>query len=278
MQDTLRVRMPTGIPSLDPVLDGGIPPGSVVLLLGDVGAGNTEFVYSSLISLVALKKRGGTDAHIRLPEEITYVTITRMKDDILHDIVLSFKSDFASHLAENVSFADLSDMYFDASIVPPEWYGDGDIISRMQKKHRRESGNLLADLAHTLGSCKPDGLVVVDSLTDVATAYSDDASWHSFIAFLRGLQRVSKRWRTTIYLLLSTGILERAREIEITDCADAVMQFRWEDVGGQRRQRIMFFAKFLGVMPYLEERDLVKFAVTLSAANGFEVRNIRVVV
>ncbi|HIH27133.1 MAG TPA: hypothetical protein HA256_03965, partial [Methanoregulaceae archaeon] len=61
MQDTLRVRMPTGIPSLDPVLDGGIPPGSVVLLLGDVGAGNTEFVYSSLISLVALKKRGGTD-------------------------------------------------------------------------------------------------------------------------------------------------------------------------------------------------------------------------
>ena len=50
-------RMPTGISSLDPVLDGGIPPGSVVLLEGEIGAGSQEFVYTSLIYLSMLKQR-----------------------------------------------------------------------------------------------------------------------------------------------------------------------------------------------------------------------------
>ena len=31
-------------------------------------------------------------------------------------------------------------------------------------------------------------------------------------------------------------------------------------------------------MPYLEDKNLVKFAVRVSAAGGFEVQNIRVVV
>jgi hypothetical protein len=40
----------------------------------------------------------------------------------------------------------------------------------------------------------------------------------------------------------------------------------------------MFFEKFRGVMPHLEERDLVKFAVRISTTSGFEVSNIRVVI
>ncbi|MCX6687337.1 MAG: hypothetical protein NT112_02980, partial [Methanoregula sp.] len=43
-------RIPTGIASLDPILEGGVPTGSVVLLLGDTGAGNYEFVYSSIVN------------------------------------------------------------------------------------------------------------------------------------------------------------------------------------------------------------------------------------
>ena len=41
------LRMPTGIGSFDPVMEGGVPPGSVMLLLGDIGAGSFEFVYTS---------------------------------------------------------------------------------------------------------------------------------------------------------------------------------------------------------------------------------------
>jgi hypothetical protein len=89
---------------------------------------------------------------------------------------------------------------------------------------------------------------------------------------------VSKRWKTTIYLLLTSGILDRSRELEIVDCVDATIHFRWEETGAQRRQRVMYFEKFQGVMPYLEDKNLVKFAVRVSAAGGFEVQNIRVVV
>ena len=50
MQEAVKQRMSTGISSLDPILDGGVPPGSVILLLGDLGAGNSEFVYSSMVN------------------------------------------------------------------------------------------------------------------------------------------------------------------------------------------------------------------------------------
>ena len=60
----------------------------------------------------------------------------------------------------------------------------------------------------------------------------------------------------------------------MADIADAVFLFRWEESTGARRQRVMSFEKFRGVMPHLEEQNLVKFAVKISTTGGFEVRNI----
>ena len=62
------LRMPTGIGSFDPVMEGGVPPGSVMLLLGDIGAGSFEFVYTSIINLATLKRRDPENPH--LPSEI----------------------------------------------------------------------------------------------------------------------------------------------------------------------------------------------------------------
>ena len=42
-------RIPFGIRQLDTIIDGGAPPGNVVLLSGQAGAGSREFMYTSAI-------------------------------------------------------------------------------------------------------------------------------------------------------------------------------------------------------------------------------------
>ena len=128
-----------------------------------------------------------------------------------------------------------------------------------------------------MNSAKEDSLIILDSITDIATQHNIPNLWNDLIGFLRGFQRIAKKKNITIYLLLNKGVLETAKELELADMADAVLLFKWEESTGARRQRVMYFEKFRGVMPHLEERDLVKFSVRISTAGGFEVSNIRVI-
>jgi KaiC/GvpD/RAD55 family RecA-like ATPase len=302
MVEQVAGRMPTGISSLDPVLDGGIPPGSVVLLEGEIGAGTQEFIYTSLIYLSILRQRQDAGPGVRVPDSINYITFTRLKKDVLSEIGLSFAPGLTRHLNGSINFTDLSTHYFDSSVVPSDWYcqeGTDDCEKRRNANPEKmiaeisnhivnpgRKNTLLKLLYLTLSLANPkkgkkgegSSLIVLDSLTDLATQYSDPERWRELTAFLRGLQRVTKTWDSTIYLLLTKGVLEPSREKEIADCVDAVVLFQWEETVAQRRQRTMFFQKFRGVMTHLEERDLVKFVVRISPGTGFEVSNIRVVV
>jgi KaiC/GvpD/RAD55 family RecA-like ATPase len=177
---------------------------------------------------------------------------------------------------DTIRFNDLSDHYFDDSIVPDEWYSTGDMKKRMQMRSGHES--ILVRLSKVIDAALPDSLVVLDSVTEIATQCNTPALWTNLTGFLRGLQRVAKQRSITFYLLLSRGILDSSKEKELADIADAVLLFKWEESSGARRQRVMYFEKFRGVMPHLEERDLVKFAVRISTTGGFEVSNIRVVI
>ena len=276
MPDQTTRRMPTGINSLDPVLDGGVVPGSLILLLSDIGAGSTEFAYTSLIALTRMGR--GAGAGIIIPEDIRYISITRTKEDVFREIIGSFKSDLTAGIADRVTFLDLSSGYVDRSVVPANWYDrEEGIVARMQRK-KPEHDSILADLIGVLEEGKNQSLIIIDSITDISGLHYTPELWNSLVAFLRGLQRIAKTWNSTIYLHLTKGILDSSRELEICDCADAVIHFKWEEGSGQRRQRIMYFMKFRGVMPYLEERDLVKFAVRISATTGFDVENIRMVI
>lgn len=275
MQERTPKKMPTGIPSLDPILDGGVPPGSLILLLGDIGAGNYEFAYSSIINTLNMMKEGGSDK-ILIPKEVRYITFTRLNEDVRHEIAGTLHIDGLSALVDQIRFEDLSEMYFDNSVVPDEWYSHGDVISRLQKRASHES--ILIQLAKVINGIPPGSLVVLDSITDIATQRSLPNIWHNLTGFLRGLQRISKQRNITTYLMLSRGILNSSEERELADIADAVFLFNWEESSGARRQRVMYFEKFRGVMAHLEERDLVKFAVRISTTGGFEVSNIRVVI
>ncbi len=275
MQDLKRQKMPTSIESLDPILDGGVPLGSVILLIGDLGAGNYEFVYSSLVNTQKNPKRS-TPEHIIVPKEVRYISFTRLKEDVKQEIINSLNIEDLHNLVNTIRFDDLSEHYFDDSIVPDEWYSTGDIKTRMQMRSGHES--IFARLSKVIDTVQPDSLVVLDSVTEIATQCNTPVLWTNLTGFLRGLQRFAKQRSITLYLLLSRGILDSSKEKELADIADAVLLFKWEESSGARRQRVMYFEKFRGVMPHLEERDLVKFAVRISSTSGFEVSNIRVVI
>ncbi|QYZ79602.1 hypothetical protein E2N92_09245 [Methanofollis formosanus] len=271
------LKIPTGIPSLDPVLEGGVPPGSVVLLLGDIGSGMTDFIRTSALSLAKEKINNGNGSGTGLAGEVVYITVTRVREDILGEVALSVSPEMYPVIEEGVRFEDLSEVYFDSSIVPVEWYSEGaDLLARMHQRSHRD--DILSSLSGLLSGAAPQSVIIVDSLTELATQADTPERWRAFTGFLRGLQRVAKRWGSVIYLPLAQGVLSRPHELEVMDCADAVILFRWEDLQGMRRQRTMYVQKFRGVMPHLEERDLVKFAVRITPGSGFEVSNIRVVI
>nr|WP_321350747.1 hypothetical protein [uncultured Methanoregula sp.] len=276
MQDTMKQKTPTGISSLDPILNGGVPRGSVILLLGDIGAGSYEFTYSSIASVLDLIKEHTDPPDAQVPDEIRYITFTRVKEDVQKEMINSFNFEGLDQLVSEIKFDDLSELYFDNSVVPDEWYSHSDIITRLQNRAGKEG--ILLQLSNVINNIKPNSLVVLDSITDIATQSAIPNIWLNLTGFLRGLQRISKQRGITTYLLLSQGILDSSQEKELADIADAVLLFRWEETTGARRQRVMYFEKFRGVMPHLEERDLVKFAVKISTQEGFEVRNIRVVI
>jgi len=275
MQEIQKQRMPTGITSLDPILDGGVPPGTMTLLLGEIGAGHYEFVYSSTVNSLSCMVKPDEIGKV-CPAGIVYVTFTRLEADIRHEIVQSFFGDGVTEGIPGIRFEDLSDQYFDHSIVPDTWYSKSDTLARLQK--RSEHANIFLRLTQIFDAVEPGSLVILDSITELATQSTLPHFWNDLAGFLRGVQRFAKTKNLLVYLLLSKGIIDPAREIELEDIADAVFLFRWEESSGSRRQRIMYFEKFRGVMPHLEEHDLVKFAVRISTTGGFEVSNIRMVI
>jgi KaiC/GvpD/RAD55 family RecA-like ATPase len=273
----LKRYMPTGLSTLDPVFGGGVPLGSVILLKGDIGSGKIEFAYTSLINLSLAVSQAIHDTHLLLPTDIRYITVTKMREDILREIGQSFSPDLLKNI-DQVQFDDLSDIYFDSSLVPINWYSDyEDIIERMEKR-RKIHDNVLTTLAYMLSEVPRESLVILDSLTEIATQHIAAGNWPDLTAFLRGLQRVAKKWDTTFYLILTKGILNQYQEIEVADAVDAVIHFRWEESATAKRQRVMYIEKFRGVMIHLEDREMVKFAVKVTPGRGFEVSNIRVII
>ena len=271
--------IPTGIPSLDPLLFGGLPLGTLVLLIGESGAGCEEFTYTSTASLSQMKNNTGPRlaANAILPDTILYVTTTRRKGDIVNEISRAFARDMKEEL-QNIDFFDLSDMYFEKSLVPLQWYSQhSNIIERMQSKTRL-SDNILTALANKLDQTPHRSMFVISTLTELATQFNTEANWPSFIAYLRGLQRALTMWDSCMYLILARGVLNQWQECELADVCDAAIHFQWESSSTAKRQRVLFIDKFRGILPQLEEKELVKFLVKITPAQGFEVNNIRAVV
>ena len=140
-------RIPFGIRQLDTTVDGGAPPGSVVLLAGEAGAGSREFMYTAA-AINGLAEAdpelhdlyyGDVAENSRLAEEVHYISFTASPDQIYSEIDLSMDEEIVESGLEPVRFHDLSIPYFHTSKVPRQWYAEETpTIKDLRARHDRE--------------------------------------------------------------------------------------------------------------------------------------------
>lgn len=272
MDNSLRV--PSCIPDLDEIIKGGFPPGSVILLFGEVGAGQNEFAYSTAFKVsIGLHDSsrwsffiGRRYDNCLLPKGMHYITLSRSKEEIVREIEAGFSEEFYTQFSKTVVFHDLSSIYFRKSIIPASWTKDEDMFPSKTK-------DLIESVIDTFQKNGPNSLIVLDSITDIAS-YSGISS-DDLITFLKGLRLASKAWNGVVYLLLTKDILDKRLETHILDCVDGVLAFEWaKHLGGSMRLRYFYIPKFMGVLPHLDNMRIMRFNSMVTANDGFVVLNI----
>ncbi len=234
-------RIPTGVADFDSIIKGGFPAGSVVLLIGELGAGQTEFVLTSAAKLSLVKEHPesadfllgrGKDSH--LPSKICYITFTRSKIEVLQEIENAFNEEFYEAFQRNVEFKDFSDAYFRKTVVPRAWAGESASIFSSST-----SDNVLEEFVNYLDANAPDSIIIVDSLTDLVVSANIEIA--DLVAVLRGMQRVAKKWNGLIYLVLTNDILEDRKQRMIMDSVDGALVFEWSKFANtSKRQRYIY--------------------------------------
>ncbi|MCE8426466.1 MAG: hypothetical protein J5U17_11905 [Candidatus Methanoperedens sp.] len=271
-------KIPTGIESFDPILGGGLPSGSTVLLLGDTGAGDYEFALTSCARTLMYPR--SSDNNIIIPEKVIYISITRSKEDVMKEVALSFPHLYEvlmdSARQNRFEFKDFSEAYFAGSFIPASWTSlSKEALSFDSLKWTDEKKNLVGALIEYLDKNAAGSIVLLDSLTALAQYCLSSIEWKDLIVFLRGLQRVSKKWDGIVYAILSQGIFDKGKQEECVECMDGVMVFDWEEPGSSQRKRVMYLKKFRGLLPVLDQEDIVNFEIQIDTVKGFEISNIK---
>lgn len=269
-------RIPTGVADFDSIIQGGMPAGSLVLLLGDVGGGGLEFALTSAAKIGIVKEFPETRAFMLgdagkngiLPEKMCYVTFSRSRDDLLREVKMSFNKDFYESLKNNLVFRDFSKNYFMHSVVPMAWVDSEESGVFSDKK---EDG-LMASFVDFLDGNAPGSVIIIDSLTDLVV--SETINFQDVIALLKGMQRMSKKWGSVIYVMLTDEILDRKRQQMVIDSVDGVLKFEWAKFHHtSKRQRYLYVEKFMSVLPHLDQERIARFATLITSQSGFVVIN-----
>jgi len=265
--------IPSGVADFDSIIKGGFPAGSVVLLIGGVGAGQAEFALTSAAKLSMVMENPSSKAFLlgpakdsTMPEQICYITFSRSRDEVLQELEFSFNKEFHDAFERVVKFKDFSEAYFRKTLVPRSWTGGGpdSLFSSSSSK------NVLESLVDYLDENAPRSMVVIDSLTDLVVSANIDMT--DLVAVLRGLQRVSKKWGGIIYLVLTGDVLDKRMQNMIMDSVDGALAFEWSrHHNTSRRQRYMYVEKFISLLPHLDKERIARFATTVTARSGLVV-------
>jgi archaellum biogenesis ATPase FlaH len=275
-------RIPFGIRQLDTTIQGGAPPGSVVLLAGEGGAGSREFMYTSAL-LNALAEAdaelhdlyyGDVADNADPPGDVHYISFTAGQSQFADEVRLTMDDEIVDTGLEAVQFHDLSGQYFHRSPIPREWYADRTAnIKDLRARQEREDilgtlGDLLADHAH-------GNLVVIDSLTDlISTAGRDQNLDWSDIAFLvKGLQKGASDWDGLILVHVNRETVTDTEYGQLVDGVMGTLEFQWAS-GGSTRDRTLVVKQFRGVLSQIAEEDIVQFETEIDE-DGFDISDVR---
>ena len=266
-------RIPTGVADFDSIIKGGLPIGSTVLLLGDLGAGQVEFAYTSAAKLALVKEHpesttfflGHAAKEGLIPQKICYITFSRSKEDILQEIKVSFNADFYESFERNVIFKDFSGIYFRKTLVPKSWGGDASSIFLPPNED-----NVLEALVNFMDENAPNSLVIIDSLTDLAVSANIEIT--DLVQVLRGMTRIAKQWNGIVYLILTRDITDERRQRMIMDSVDGALSFEWSKFAmSSKRQRYLYVEKFMSILPHLDKERIARFATVVTSESGLVV-------
>jgi len=273
-------RIPFGIARLDSIVDGGAPPGSVVLLSGEAGAGAREFLHTSAAmnglyhgdSDAFDLHYGDLDPESEPPNEIHYVSFTAGRDRLEREMSYTMDDALVRAAVDHVHFRDLSTEYFQLSPIPRAWYaGETRSVTDLATEERRDSA--LAALGEYLSQHAAGNLVVIDSITDLVAAISGDMAWSDIALLMKGIQKAAYDWGGLILLLVQDETLEATELGHLMDAATGTLQFEWES-GGSKRARTMFVKEFRGVLSRLEAENIIRFETEVHEG-GFDVSGVR---
>ncbi|WP_396612107.1 RAD55 family ATPase [Haloferax sp. S1W] len=272
--------IPFGVPRLDGIIGGGAPPGNVVLLAGESGAGAREFLYTS-VTMNGLAHAdeelfdlhyGSLDESASPPPEIHYVSFTSGESYLHREMSYTMDDEIVDAATEYIDFHDLSSEYFQLSAIPREWYlGQTTTLDDLGSRHNRES--VLNALGTTLSEYAPGNLVVIDSVTDLIAGISDEMTWSDIAMVMKGLATASHRWGGLILVLVSTEALSDTQLGLLKGAADGTLMFSWES-GGSKRARTMVVQEFRGVLSQLESENIVQFETEINES-GLDVSDVR---
>ena len=273
------MRIPFGVSRFDDVIGGGAPPGSLVLLSGETGAGAREFMYTSAVMSALARADAdqfslhygdlGPDAEV--PPETHYLSFTADADRLRREIAFAISDDVVDAAMPEVRFRDLSAEYFGPSPVPRDWYRDE--TTSLQGLGDDRAEDLLSALGTYLSTNAPGNLVCIDSLTDLVAAVSEDLGWTDVALLMKGLAKAAHRWGCLVLLLVSRETLTDRQLGHLQESADGTLRFEWES-GGSQRTRTMVVQEFRGVLSRLEDENIVRFETEIHDA-GFDVSDMR---
>ncbi len=267
-------RVPTGVPDFD-YLTGGMPAGSVVLLLGEAGAGHQEYALTSAAHLMLHYEDprlhqlylGNAKGPFLYPEGVVYLSTSRSEEQVLSEIRSAFVGTYPEVLSKHLKFHDLSPTYFQDSVVPAEWAAiDRPILVDTPSDTLAHDSPVRA-IADAVDLDGRSNLVVLDSLTDLLVRPGAQAA--DLLTLLKGLRRRAKEWNGLVYLLLSKGVAPPAVEQAIIDSVDGVLEFSWTSgPAHSHRQRAMIIAKSMPVLAHLPQEYHGRFVIRVNAGSG----------